>query len=111
MTDAAPFRERPSVLLCPRCGEMLERVFDAVRTCLRCEGVWIATVTLERAFGDPKWPRGSSMWWRNALECPECAAHNPVDDGFYEGDEVRCFYCGLGFVATVKDGRLKLKSI
>lgn len=78
MTDVAPFRESPKFLLCPRCGEMLERAFEAVRTCLRCEGVWIATVMLERAFGDPRWPRGPSMWWRNALECPECAAEGAV---------------------------------
>lgn len=78
MTDVAPFRESPKFLLCPRCGEMLELAFEAVRTCLRCEGVWIATVMLERAFGDPRWPRGPSMWWRNALECPECAAEGAV---------------------------------
>src|SRR5687767_121925 len=74
MTELAPFRERPKFLLCPRCGEMLELAFEAVLTCLRCEGIWIAAVILERAFGDPKWPRGASTWWRNALECPECAS-------------------------------------
>ncbi len=74
MTDVAPFRERPKFLLCPRCGELLERAFEAVLTCLRCEGLWIATVTLEKAFGDPRWPRGPTMWWRNSLECPECAS-------------------------------------
>jgi Zn-finger nucleic acid-binding protein len=78
MTDVAPFREAPRFVLCPRCGEMLERAFEAVRTCLRCEGLWIATVTVERAFGDPRWPRGPSMWWRNALECPDCAAEGTV---------------------------------
>lgn len=74
MTDVAPFRERPKFLLCPRCGEMLERAFEAVLTCLRCEGLWIAPAVLEQAFGDPRWPRGPSMWWRSALECPECAS-------------------------------------
>jgi Zn-finger nucleic acid-binding protein len=78
MTDVAPFRERPKFLLCPRCGEMLERAFEAVLTCLRCEGLWIAAVTLERTFGDPRWPRGPSMWWRNELECPECASEGQV---------------------------------
>jgi Zn-finger nucleic acid-binding protein len=73
MTDVAPFRERPKFLLCPRCGEVLERAFEAVLTCLRCEGLWIATVLLEKAFGDPRWPRGPGMWWRATLECPECA--------------------------------------
>jgi Zn-finger nucleic acid-binding protein len=78
MTELAPFRERPPFLLCPRCGEMLERALEAVLTCLRCEGIWIAKPTLERAFGDPRWPGGSSMWWRNALECPECASEGAV---------------------------------
>ena len=78
MTDVAPFRERPKFLLCPRCGEMLERAFESVLTCLRCEGLWIGTVTLEQAFGDPRWPRGPSMWWRNELECPECASEGEV---------------------------------
>lgn len=73
MTDVAPFRERPKFLLCPRCGEMLERAFDGVLACLRCEGMWIAAVTIEKAFGDPRWPGGPSLWWRNELECPECA--------------------------------------
>jgi Zn-finger nucleic acid-binding protein len=73
MTDAAPFRERPKFLLCPRCGEMLEHAFDGVLMCLRCEGMWIAAVTVEKAFGDPRWPGGPSLWWRNELECPECA--------------------------------------
>ncbi len=74
MMDESPFRERPKFLLCPRCGEMLDRAFDAVLVCLRCEGVWIAPVSLEKAFGSPKWPVAQSMWWRNSLECPECAA-------------------------------------
>lgn len=73
MTELAPFRERPRFLLCPRCGEMLEHALEAVLTCLRCEGLWIGSAILERAFGDPRWPGGASMWWRNALECPECA--------------------------------------
>lgn len=78
MTELAPFRERPKFLLCPRCGEMLERAFEAVLTCLRCEGLWIAKLILEKAFGDPRWPGGSSMWWRNSLECPECASEGAV---------------------------------
>jgi len=73
MTETAPFRERPRFLLCPRCGEMLDHAFDAVLSCLRCEGVWIAPLTAEKAFGDPKWPHANAMWWRNSLECPECS--------------------------------------
>lgn len=44
-------------------------------------------------------------------ECPECTANNPMDDGIAEGDEVRCFYCGLEFKVQVRDGKLKLKSV
>ncbi|HSK05321.1 MAG TPA: zf-TFIIB domain-containing protein [Kofleriaceae bacterium] len=99
MTEVAPFRERPKMLLCPRCGELLERAFEAVLTCLRCEGLWIATVTLEKAFGDPKWPRGPTMWWRNSLECPECASEGHAGDmtAVQAGDVVvdRCAAHGL----------------
>lgn len=99
MTDVAPFRERPKMLLCPRCGELLERAFEAVLTCLRCEGLWIAAVTLEKAFGDPRWPRGPAMWWRNALECPECASEGETQTmtAVQAGDVVvdRCAAHGL----------------
>jgi Zn-finger nucleic acid-binding protein len=69
----SPYRERPRYLLCPRCGEMLERAFEGVSTCLRCEGVWIGPATLDAAFGNPRWPGGQALWWRNAIDCPECA--------------------------------------
>ncbi|MEO8701735.1 MAG: hypothetical protein ABI867_16935 [Kofleriaceae bacterium] len=74
MTDLAPFRESPRFLLCPRCGEMLDRAFDAVLVCLRCEGVWAANLSIEKAFGDRAWPHGKNTWWRSAVNCPECAA-------------------------------------
>ncbi len=46
------------------------------------------------------------------FDCPECAANNPWDDGFGDGDEIRCYYCGQEFKANVNDeGRLKLKAI
>jgi hypothetical protein len=45
------------------------------------------------------------------FDCPDCAANNPYDDGFGDGDEVRCYYCGQEFRAAVTDaGRLKLKA-
>jgi Zn-finger nucleic acid-binding protein len=69
----SPYRERPRFLLCPRCGEMLDRVFEGVSSCLRCEGLWIAPATLDAAFGNPRWPDGHTLWWRNSLACPECA--------------------------------------
>ncbi|HET9595112.1 MAG TPA: hypothetical protein VFP65_06010 [Anaeromyxobacteraceae bacterium] len=44
------------------------------------------------------------------FDCPVCAANNPYDDGFGDGDEVRCFYCGQDFAVQVTEGgRLKLK--
>jgi hypothetical protein len=45
------------------------------------------------------------------FDCPDCSANNPYDDGFGDGDEVRCFYCGQEFKAQVSDeGRLRLKA-
>ncbi len=44
------------------------------------------------------------------FDCPDCNANNPYDDGFGDGDEVRCYYCGQEFRAEVNDsGRLRLK--
>jgi hypothetical protein len=54
---------------------------------------------------------GSSRRFQD-FDCPECAANNPWDDGFGNGDEIRCFYCGQEFRADVNDsGRLRLKAI
>ncbi len=45
------------------------------------------------------------------FECPECAAYNPHDDGFGDGDEVLCNYCGESFKARVNDeGKLRLRA-
>ncbi len=45
------------------------------------------------------------------FDCPDCAANNPYGDGFGDGDDVRCYYCGQDFRATVTDaGRLRLKA-
>jgi hypothetical protein len=44
------------------------------------------------------------------FECPSCTAYNPVGDGFGNGDELVCNYCGVSFIAKVDDeGRLKMK--
>jgi hypothetical protein len=44
------------------------------------------------------------------FDCPDCNANNPYDDGFGDGDEVRCYYCGQEFRADVSDsGRLRLR--
>jgi Zn-finger nucleic acid-binding protein len=67
------YRQGPTILSCPRCGEILERVSEGVETCRRCEGVWLATPTIDKTFGTPYWPQGASAWWRRALACPVCA--------------------------------------
>ncbi len=46
------------------------------------------------------------------FDCPDCNANNPYDDGFGDGDEVRCFYCGQEFkVVLTQSGRLRLKEL
>jgi transcription elongation factor Elf1 len=47
------------------------------------------------------------------FECPTCNAHNPYDDGFSAGDEVRCFYCGAEFRVHVDEmsGKVRYKEI
>lgn len=44
------------------------------------------------------------------FDCPACNANNPYDDGFGDGDEILCYYCGQEYRVRVSDeGRLKLK--
>jgi hypothetical protein len=44
------------------------------------------------------------------FECPECNAYNP-HDGFGDGDEILCNYCGQELKARVDDeGRLRLRA-
>jgi transcription elongation factor Elf1 len=45
------------------------------------------------------------------FECPECNAHNPVDDGYGEGSDVQCFYCGIEFKVTISNGRFKFRAV
>lgn len=46
------------------------------------------------------------------FDCPDCAANNPYDDTFGDGDEVRCYYCGQDFrVHVSEEGRLRLKPL
>jgi hypothetical protein len=48
----------------------------------------------------------------NDFDCPSCSANNPYDDGFGDGDEVLCYYCGAEFKASVnEDGRLRLREL
>ena len=44
------------------------------------------------------------------FDCPACDANNPYHDGFGNGDEVLCYYCGQEFKVQVSDeGRLRLR--
>jgi hypothetical protein len=46
------------------------------------------------------------------FDCPSCSANNPYDDGFTDGDDVLCYYCGAEFKAFVnEEGRLRLKEL
>ncbi|HET7754692.1 MAG TPA: hypothetical protein VFK85_12355 [Anaeromyxobacteraceae bacterium] len=46
------------------------------------------------------------------FDCPECAANNPLDDGFVDGDEVLCNYCGQELRAQVsEEGKLRLRVV
>ncbi|NVJ26936.1 MULTISPECIES: hypothetical protein [Myxococcus] len=46
------------------------------------------------------------------FDCPGCDANNPVPDGFGDGDELRCNYCGCEYNVRVSaEGRVKFKEI
>ena len=45
------------------------------------------------------------------FECPECNAHNPYHDGFREGEEILCFYCGVNFLVKRSEGKLRFKAV
>jgi transcription elongation factor Elf1 len=45
------------------------------------------------------------------FECPDCNAHNPYPDGFADGSEILCYYCGSAYKVKVSEGRLKLKAV
>ena len=75
---STPYRSAPDVLVCPRCGEFLDMVFEGVAACPRCQGAWLPRATLVSSFADPRWPPGQSMWWHDELECPGCAAEGTL---------------------------------
>jgi hypothetical protein len=62
---------------------------------------------------DDEKPKGTALGSRRRFEefeCPSCSAHNPLDDGFGNNDEVLCNWCGVEFKALVNDeGVLRLK--
>ncbi len=44
------------------------------------------------------------------FDCPLCNANNPYDDGFHDGENVRCFYCGTEFRVKVdENGKIRLR--
>ena len=46
----------------------------------------------------------------NEFDCPLCSANNPYDDGFHDGEYVRCFYCGTEFRVKVdENGNVRLR--
>jgi DNA-directed RNA polymerase subunit RPC12/RpoP len=62
--------------------------------------------------GDDEKPDASER--RNELhyefECPDCNAHNPYEDGFREGSEITCFYCGTNYLVKKREGRFKFSA-
>ena len=50
---------------------------------------------------------------RYEFDCPECDAENPWDEGFAEGGEVRCHYCGqeLRAVLFLNGTKVKWKTL
>lgn len=64
---------------------------------------------------DDKDLKGSELGSRRRFgdfDCPSCNANNPWDDGFGDGDEIRCYYCGEEFRVRVTDeGRLRLREV
>ena len=67
------------MLMCPRCGDVLERIADGVLTCTRCEGAWLTNAEIDRAFGTQRWPGGASAWWRREVDCPACTSAGEPD--------------------------------
>jgi Zn-finger nucleic acid-binding protein len=100
MNDQGPYREIPRFLTCPRCGELLDRAFDDVLACMRCEGIFITPPTAGLAFEDPAWPAdAAAMWWKSSLACPICAYHGApttMAAQSFEGTQIdRCATHGL----------------
>ncbi|HVP67466.1 MAG TPA: hypothetical protein VMT17_09410 [Anaeromyxobacteraceae bacterium] len=58
-------------------------------------------------------PSGEELGRRTRFgdfDCPSCDANNPYDEGFGDGDEVLCYYCGQEYEVRVSDdGRLRLR--
>lgn len=55
-------------------------------------------------------PADREKLWRE-FECPDCNAHNPMDDGFRIGDEVLCNYCGMEYVVKERGSSYVLREL
>jgi hypothetical protein len=63
----------------------------------------------EEEKGDPGEKEGRRRAFKD-FDCPTCNANNPYDEGFGDGDEVLCYYCGQEYKVLVNDeGRLRLR--
>lgn len=101
------YRDAPPPVLCPRCGDVLDHVFDLVRVCMQCEGVWLGPTALSAAFSDVKWPGGRTLWWRNSMDCPECKLANTVTQlTAMQCDGVLVDRCPLGHGVYLDRGEL-----
>jgi transcription elongation factor Elf1 len=46
------------------------------------------------------------------FDCPDCSANNPWDEGFKDGSEVICHYCGQEFrVQAIDEKRFKFRAL
>jgi len=76
---------------------------------------WIAHEEAEEEARKPKFKRNEQGYMRQVglkyeFDCPECSANNPWDQGFNEGDEVTCHYCGQDLkVVAFETKRVKWK--
>ena len=84
----------------------LSRWRKGMATLPACRTTRMASTTTRRTRRDKE---GRRRIFKD-FDCPTCSANNPYDDGFGDGDEVLCYYCGAEFKVLVNDeGRLRLR--
>ena len=60
---------------------------------------------------DGKKGEGSGKRVFKEFDCPSCSANNP-SEGFGDGDEILCNYCGTEYLVKVTDeGKPKFKEL
>ncbi|TQF10547.1 hypothetical protein FJV41_38875 [Myxococcus llanfairpwllgwyngyllgogerychwyrndrobwllllantysiliogogogochensis] len=63
-------------------------------------------------FDDDDHKESAPVGKNKEFDCPGCDANNPVPDGFGDGDELRCNYCGCEYSVRISaEGRVKFKEI